>query len=81
MQNFMQEILQKQQWFINRDKANQARLKTASEFAMKNTNESSKFGQSVLRNVLIALYKSSKVVLNKSTRSLHNVPKIFQEIS
>lgn len=41
-------------------KANQARLKTASEFAMKYTNESSKFGQSVLRNVLIALYKSSK---------------------
>lgn len=41
-------------------KANQARLKTASEFAMKHTNESSKFGQSVLRNVLIALYKSSK---------------------
>ena len=41
-------------------KANQARLKTASELAMKNTNESSKFGQSVLRNVLIALYKSSK---------------------
>lgn len=41
-------------------KANQARLKTASEFAMKHTNESSTFGQSVLRNVLIALYKSSK---------------------
>lgn len=41
-------------------KANQARLKTASEFAMKNTNDSSRFGQSVLRNVLIALYKSSK---------------------
>lgn len=41
-------------------KANHARLKTASEFAMKHTNESSKFGQSVLRNVLIALYKSSK---------------------
>lgn len=41
-------------------KANQARLKTASEFAMKYTNENTKFGQSVLRNVLIALYKSSK---------------------
>lgn len=41
-------------------KANQSRLKTASEFAMKHTNESSTFGQSVLRNVLIALYKSSK---------------------
>lgn len=41
-------------------KANQARLRTASEFAMKHTNESSAFGQSVLRNLLIALYKSSK---------------------
>lgn len=41
-------------------KANQARLKTASEFAMKYTNENTKFGQSVLRNILIALYKSSK---------------------
>lgn len=41
-------------------KANQSRLKTASEFAMKYTNDNSKFGHSVLRNVLIALYKSSK---------------------
>ncbi len=41
-------------------KANQSRLKTASEFAMKHTNDNSKFGNSVLRNVLIALYKSSK---------------------
>lgn len=41
-------------------KANQSRLKTASEFAMKYTNDSSKFGHSILRNVLIALYKSTK---------------------
>lgn len=41
-------------------KANQSRLKTASEFAMKYTNDNSRFGHSVLRNVLIALYKSSK---------------------
>lgn len=45
---------------MSSSKPNQARLKTASEFAMKHTNESSKFGQSILRNVLIALYKSSK---------------------
>ncbi len=40
--------------------ANKARLKTASEFAMKNTNENTVFGQSILRNILIALYKSTK---------------------
>ena len=41
-------------------KANKARLKTASEFAMKYTNDNTKFGHSILRNVLVALYKSSK---------------------
>lgn len=41
-------------------KANKARLKTASEFAMKYTNDNTKFGHSILRNVLVALYKSTK---------------------
>ena len=41
-------------------KANKARLKTASEFAMRYTNDNTKFGQSILRNILIALYKSTK---------------------
>lgn len=41
-------------------KANKARLKTASEFAMKYTNDNTKFGHSILRNILIALYKSTK---------------------
>lgn len=40
--------------------ANHARLKTATEFAMKNTNENTVFGQSILRHILIALYKSTK---------------------
>ena len=41
-------------------KANKVRLKTASEFAMKYTNDNTKFGHSILRNILIALYKSTK---------------------
>ena len=41
-------------------KANKARLKTASEFAMKYTNDNTKFSHSILRNILIALYKSTK---------------------
>ena len=41
-------------------KANKSRLKTASEFAMNYTNDNTKFGHSILRNVLVALYKSTK---------------------
>lgn len=41
-------------------RANKARLKTASELAMKYSNDGSKFGNSVIRNILIALYKSVK---------------------
>lgn len=41
-------------------KANKARLKTASEFAMKYTNDNTKFGHSILRNIIVALYKSTK---------------------
>jgi len=36
-------------------KANNARLKTPKEFAMKNINDSSAFGNSLLRNILVAI--------------------------
>lgn len=41
-------------------KANQARLKTATEFAMKGMRNDDKFGSSLLRNVLAALYQAIK---------------------
>lgn len=41
-------------------RANNARLKTASEFAMRGLNDNSKFGSSLLRNVLVAIYLSVK---------------------
>lgn len=41
-------------------KANNARLKTALEFAMRGMNESSNFGKSLLRNILASLYLSIK---------------------
>ncbi|MED3892784.1 DUF1156 domain-containing protein [Peribacillus frigoritolerans] len=41
-------------------KANNTRLKTAKEFAMRGISESDKFGSSLLRNVLAALYQSIK---------------------
>ncbi|MDM0839861.1 anti-phage-associated DUF1156 domain-containing protein [Clostridium perfringens] len=41
-------------------KANSARLKTPKEFAMKNINDNTEFGQSLLRNVLASIYISLK---------------------
>ncbi|MDD2401876.1 MAG: DUF1156 domain-containing protein [Clostridia bacterium] len=41
-------------------KANQARLKTAREWTMKGMSEKDKFGSSLLRNVLAALYQAIK---------------------
>lgn len=41
-------------------KANQARLKTALEFGIKGISDNDRFGTSVLRNVLVALYQSIK---------------------
>lgn len=45
---------------LGNTRANNARLKTASEFAMRGLNDSSKFGSSLLRNVLVAIYLSVK---------------------
>ncbi|MCJ8173423.1 anti-phage-associated DUF1156 domain-containing protein [Clostridium botulinum] len=41
-------------------KANTARLKTPKEFAMKNLNDSSAFGNSLLRNILVAIHLALK---------------------
>lgn len=41
-------------------KANTARLKTPKEFAMKNLNDSSAFGNSLLRNILVAIHLGLK---------------------
>ena len=41
-------------------KANSARVKTPKEFAMKNINDNTVFGQSLLRNVLASIYISLK---------------------
>ncbi|HZH00141.1 MAG TPA: DNA methylase, partial [Flavisolibacter sp.] len=41
-------------------KANNTRLKTAKEFAMRGISDADKFGSSLLRNVLAALYQSIK---------------------
>jgi putative DNA methylase len=45
---------------LQNTKANNVRLRTASEFAMKSLNDNSKFGSSLLRNILVALYLSVK---------------------
>ena len=41
-------------------KANTARLKTPKEYAMKNLNDSSAFGNSLLRNILVAIHLGLK---------------------
>lgn len=41
-------------------KANTARLKTPREFAMKNLNDSSTFGNSLLRNILVSIHLGLK---------------------
>ncbi len=41
-------------------KANTARLKTPKEFAMKNLNDSSAFGNSLLRNISVAIHLALK---------------------
>lgn len=41
-------------------KANTARLKTPKEFAMKHLNDSSTFGNSLLRNILVAIHLGLK---------------------
>lgn len=41
-------------------KANTARLKTPKEFAVKNLNDSSTFGNSLLRNILVAIHLGLK---------------------
>lgn len=41
-------------------KANTARLKTPKEFAMKNVGDSSAFGNSLLRNILVAIHLGLK---------------------
>jgi putative DNA methylase len=41
-------------------KANHARLKTPKEFSMKNLNDSSTFGNSLLRNILVAIHLGMK---------------------
>lgn len=50
-------------------RANQARLKTATEFAMKGMRNDDRFGSSLLRNVLAALYQAIK---NEDTLSGRN---------
>jgi len=50
-------------------RANQARLKTATEFAMKGMRNDDRFGSSLLRNVLAALYQAIK---NEDTMSGRN---------
>ncbi|MBZ9623253.1 DUF1156 domain-containing protein [Clostridium sp. FP2] len=41
-------------------KANTARLKTPKEFAVKNLNDNSNFGSSLIRNILVAIYLGLK---------------------
>ncbi|BCC61102.1 MULTISPECIES: anti-phage-associated DUF1156 domain-containing protein [Bacillus] len=45
---------------LQNTRANQARLKTATEFTMKGMNDSSNFGNSLVRKVLVAIYLSVK---------------------
>lgn len=43
-------------WMLGSTKANSARVKTPKEFAMKNINDNSVFGQSLLRHALASIY-------------------------
>ena len=47
-------------WMLGSTKANSARVKTPKEFAMRNINDNSVFGQSLLRNVLASIYIAIK---------------------
>lgn len=47
-------------WMLGSTKANFARVKTPKEFAMRNINDNSVFGQSLLRHVLASIYIALK---------------------
>lgn len=47
-------------WMLGSTKANSARIKTPKEFAMRNINDNSVFGQSLLRHVLASIYIALK---------------------
>ena len=47
-------------WMLGSTKANAARVKTPKEFAMRNINDNSVFGQSLLRNALASIYIALK---------------------
>lgn len=47
-------------WILGSTKANSARVKTPKEFAMRNINDNSVFGQSLLRHVLASIYIALK---------------------
>ena len=47
-------------WILGSTKANFARVKTPKEFAMRNINDNSVFGQSLLRHVLASIYIALK---------------------
>ena len=47
-------------WMLGSTKANSARVKTPKEFAMRNINDNSVFGQSLLRHVLASIYIALK---------------------
>lgn len=47
-------------WMLGSTKANSARIKTPKEFAMRNINDNSVFGQSLVRHVLAAIYIALK---------------------
>jgi len=46
--------------FLASTKANSARLKTASEFGTRGLGDSSKFGSTLLRNILVAIHIAQK---------------------
>lgn len=47
-------------WMLGSTKANSARVKTPKEFAMRNINDNSVFGQSLLRHALASVYIALK---------------------
>lgn len=47
-------------WMLGSTKANSARVKTPKEFAMRNINDNSVFGQSLLRHALASIYIALK---------------------
>ena len=56
-------------WMLGSTKANSARVKTPKEFAMRNINDNSVFGQSLVRHALAAIYIALKE--DNSSKSLN----------